>query len=142
MEVLGEIGGIFGAIVGIPAIFIAYFVEKEFISAIAQLMPVKDEDGSAPSSSDDTLKNKLSEIEKTSTLPDQLSPKDAQSLANEASRIKPMPDLPGLCSKSRGAILESQKKFFEEFDSKLDIGNIVGDQITFIRFANVFLSEQ
>ena len=139
MELLGEIGGIFGAIVGLPSIFISYFVEKQFISAIAQLMPVKDEDDT---SSNGTLKNKLTEIEKTSTLPEQLSLNDAQSLANEASRIKPMPDLPGLCNKSREVLLESQKKFYEEFDSKLDIGCIVGDQMSFIRFANVFLSEQ
>ena len=32
---LGEVGGLYGALVGFPAYFISYFVEKSFKSAIA-----------------------------------------------------------------------------------------------------------
>lgn len=35
MMLLGEIGGLYGAIVGIPAFFISYFVEISFMTAIA-----------------------------------------------------------------------------------------------------------
>ena len=44
MMLLGEIGGLYGAIVGIPSIFISYFVQLEFMGAIAKLTPVKKED--------------------------------------------------------------------------------------------------
>ena len=41
---LGELGGLYGALVGIPAYFISYFVEKSFASAIAKRAPVKKDD--------------------------------------------------------------------------------------------------
>ena len=42
---LGEVGGLYGAIVGFPAYFISCFVESSFKSAIAELAPVKKDDG-------------------------------------------------------------------------------------------------
>ena len=44
MMLLGELGGLYGAIVGIPSLFISYFVQLSFVSAIAQLTPVKKDD--------------------------------------------------------------------------------------------------
>ena len=44
LMLLGELGGLYGAIVGIPSIFISHFVQMQFMSAIAELMPVKRED--------------------------------------------------------------------------------------------------
>ena len=35
MMLLGELGGLYGAIVGIPSYFISYFVQMSFVSAIA-----------------------------------------------------------------------------------------------------------
>ena len=34
-----------------------------------------------------------------------------------------------------------QKHFFDEFDDRLDIKNIVNDQMNFARFTNVFLTK-
>ena len=107
MMVLGEIGGIYGAIVGIPSMFISYFVQKEFMRAVAKLMPIKDEQNSAPSAND-PLKDKLLELEKTSALPGKLDRSDAQRLADEASKIKTMPDVSGVCSKSSALLQEAQ----------------------------------
>ena len=44
MMLLGELGGLYGAIVGIPSYFISYFVQMSFVSAIAKLTPVKKDD--------------------------------------------------------------------------------------------------
>ena len=41
MMVLGELGGIYGAIVSIPSLFISYFVQNLFMSAVTDLMPAK-----------------------------------------------------------------------------------------------------
>ena len=41
MMVLGELGGIYGAIVSIPSFFISYFVQNLFISAITDFVPLK-----------------------------------------------------------------------------------------------------
>ena len=81
-------------------------------------------------------------------MPPKLSPEDAQALAFEASRIKKMPKVPfirRLCYSKRfcrnNKWIETQKNYFDEFDSKLDITNIANDQIDFARFTNVFLTE-
>ena len=41
MMVLGELGGIYGAIASIPSFFISYFIQNLFMSAVTQQMPVK-----------------------------------------------------------------------------------------------------
>ena len=41
LMVLGELGGIYGAIVSIPTLFISYFIQNLFISAVTDVMPVK-----------------------------------------------------------------------------------------------------
>ena len=41
MMVLGEIGGIYGAIASIPSFFISYFIQNMFMSAVTDLMPVR-----------------------------------------------------------------------------------------------------
>ena len=43
MMVLGEIGGIYGAIVSIPSFFISYFIQNLLMSAVTDLMPDKKE---------------------------------------------------------------------------------------------------
>ena len=81
-------------------------------------------------------------------MPPKLRREDAEALAFEASRIKKMPKVPfirqlcyskRLCRKDKW--IETQKHFFDEFDSKLDIKNIANDQMNFARFTNVFLTE-
>ena len=41
MMVLGELGGIYGAIVSVPSFFISYFVQNLFMSAVTSQMPTK-----------------------------------------------------------------------------------------------------
>ena len=41
---LGEVGGLYGAIVGIPSIFISNYISLMFMSAIVKLMPFKEND--------------------------------------------------------------------------------------------------
>ena len=41
LTLAGDIGGLFGAIAGIPAIFMTYFAERLFHMAIAELLPIK-----------------------------------------------------------------------------------------------------
>ena len=41
MMVLGELGGIFGAIVSIPSLFISHFIQNLFMSSVTDLMPGK-----------------------------------------------------------------------------------------------------
>ena len=67
MMLLGELGGLYGAIVGIPSYFISYLVQLSFMSSIAKLTPVKKEEdpdlefeGAAPK-----LKDRLIELEDT-----------------------------------------------------------------------------
>ena len=154
MMLLGELGGLYGAIVGIPSLFISYFVQLSFVSAIAQLAPMKKDDD--PDSGDEKpeagsipqLQDQLIRYEASDDMPPPLSQEDAEALALEASRIKKMPKVPFikrlcysrcLCRKDKW--IETQKLFFKEFDDKLDIKNIANDQMSFARFTNVFLSE-
>ena len=88
------------------------------------------------------------EYEASGDMPPTLSQQDAEELASEASRIKKMPKVPFLkrfcyskCLCKEDKWIKTQKHFFDEFDSRLDIKNIVNDQINFARFTNVFLSE-
>ena len=78
------------------------------------------------------------EYEASEGMPPTLSQRDAAALALEASRIKKMPKVPFmrrlcyskcLCRKDKW--IETQKHFFDEFDSKLDIKNIANDQMNF-----------
>ena len=39
---LGEIGGLYGAIVGFLSFFISYFIQLQFMGAIAKFIPVKE----------------------------------------------------------------------------------------------------
>ena len=41
LMLLGELGGIYGAIIGIPSLFISHLIRNLFISDVADLMPVK-----------------------------------------------------------------------------------------------------
>ena len=132
--VLGEIGGLYGAIVGIPSIFISYFVQLSYMSAISKLIPVKKENDSDLLAEAPSFKDKLIELETTSDMPLTLSQEHAKSLAKEASKLKLMPSVPltkilcyfeRFCKRNRW--IETQKHFFEEFESKLDIESIVRD---------------
>ena len=71
--VLGEIGGLYGAIVGIPSIFISYFVQLSYMSAISKLIPVKKENDSDLLAEAPSFKDKLIELETTSDMPPTLS---------------------------------------------------------------------
>ena len=63
MMLLGELGGLYSVIVGIPSFFISYFVELQFMSAIAAQMPVKrEEDSSDLQQNAPQLKYKLIEL--------------------------------------------------------------------------------
>ena len=88
------------------------------------------------------------EYEACKDMPPTLSQGDAEALALEASRINKMPKVPvfkrmcyckRFCKKDKW--IETQNHYFDEFDSRLDIENIVNDQINFARFTDVFLSE-
>ena len=43
MMILGELGGIYGALVGIPSFFISRYIEHQFISSFVAQTPIKDE---------------------------------------------------------------------------------------------------
>ena len=38
---LGEVGGLYGALVGFPAIFLSYYAQYAFMSAVISTMPQK-----------------------------------------------------------------------------------------------------
>ena len=150
MMLLGELGGLYSAIVGIPSFFISYFVQLQFMSAIAAQMPVKkhEEDGSddlqpiAPQ-----LKDQLIELKNKQEMPKELSAADSESLALEAARITKMPQVPffrRLCYHAHfckmDARIEMYKHVFEEFEKKLDVESIANDQMSLARFTNAFLS--
>ena len=71
MTLLGDIGGLYGAIVSIPSLFISRIIERLFTRAFFSLMPVKKE---ASPNSQNSLKEKLFKKEiaagKTLTLED------------------------------------------------------------------------
>ena len=69
MMILGELGGVYGAIVGLPSIFISYIVQLQFMSAIAEFMHVKREDDSVLEPVAPELRDRLIEIENTSEMP-------------------------------------------------------------------------
>ena len=107
---------------------------------------LKEERAEAASTSQ--LQYKLMEYEASEDMPPTLNQEDAEELAFEASRIKKMPIVPffkRLCFSKRfckeDKWIETQRVFFDEFDSRLDIENIVNDQMNFARFTNVFLTE-
>ena len=89
------------------------------------------------------------EYEACKDMPPTLSRGDAEALALEASKIKKMPIVPAFkrmfycckCFCKEDKWIETQDHYFDDFDSRLDIENIVNDQINFARFTNVFLSE-
>lgn len=54
IELLGEVGGLFGAISGIPALLIAPIVENLFVGAVAQRLVFKEE---SPSQESNALKS-------------------------------------------------------------------------------------
>ena len=43
MMILGELGGIYSAIVSIPSFLISYFVQNMFMNAVTEVMPLKEE---------------------------------------------------------------------------------------------------
>ena len=69
MMILGELGGVYGAIVGLPSIFISYIVQLQFMSAIAEFMPVKREADSVLDPVAPDLRDQLIELELTSDMP-------------------------------------------------------------------------
>ena len=81
MMILGELGGVYSAIVGLPSIFISYIVQLQFMSAIAEFMPVKREADSVLDPVAPDLRDQLIELENTSDMPKTLSFDDAESLA-------------------------------------------------------------
>ena len=56
---IGEIGGLYGAIVGLPSIFISYFVQQQFISEVAKMSYVKEEVNLEPSVAEDRLRDRI-----------------------------------------------------------------------------------
>ena len=61
MMVLGELGGIFGAIVSIPSLFISHFIQNLFMSSVTDLMPGKQKSDLYQESS---IKDKIAEFQK------------------------------------------------------------------------------
>ena len=84
MMLLGELGGLYGAIVGISSCFISYFIQLQYMSAVTKFMSVKE---NYDSNSTRQLKNRLS----ASETPFALTSQDVKVLAEEASRINTMP---------------------------------------------------
>ena len=56
MTLLGDIGGLYGAIVSIPSFFISRIIERLFTRSVLNLMPVKEE---ASPDDKNSLKEKL-----------------------------------------------------------------------------------
>lgn len=59
MMILGELGGIYSAIVSIPSFFISYFVQNMFMNAVTEVMPLKEESSLYH---DNTIIDKLGKI--------------------------------------------------------------------------------
>ena len=83
MMLLGELGGLYGALVGIPSYFISSFVQISFMSAVAQLAPVKKEENpDTPESITEVgaptqLRDQLAEFEASKDMPPTLTQDDA-----------------------------------------------------------------
>ena len=124
---LGELGGLLEVIVHIPPIFISYLVQLQFMSAVADLMPVKKKDDSILQPIASGIREQLIELENTQEMPTMLSADDAESLALEASKITKMPKVPLVkklyqkCFCKTDRWIETQKHVFNEFESKLDV---------------------
>ena len=84
MMVLGELGGIYGAIVSIPSFFISHFIQNLFRSAVTDVMPVKPRINIY---SNNSVQSKL----KTNGDPVVLGAEEVQDLALEAQQIGPRP---------------------------------------------------
>ena len=63
--ILGELGGIYGALIGIPSFFISRYIEYLFISSVVDRTPIKDE-SQEHSEVKDALKMKLASEDTTS----------------------------------------------------------------------------
>ena len=81
MMLLGELGGLYGAIIGIPSYFISYFTANLFKSALTGLVPLKN---SSSSDSAQYIQQKLS------CESNYLTREDVERLANEALKFEKM----------------------------------------------------
>ena len=92
MMVLGELGGIYGAIVSIPSFFISYFVQNLFMSAVTDRMPAKQKSSTYQ---ENPIKEKLAKKDHESQCEGKLvlDAPEIQNLEFEAKKIQERPKL-------------------------------------------------
>ena len=142
---LGELGGLFEAIKSIPSFIISYFIQLQFMGAVAKFIPVK-EDTSRQAPKE--LRDRLA----AQGAPYTLTSNDVTALAQEALKIKMMSAVSfmhnvccccsGCWAKKKRKHLKMQERFYQEFEAKLDIRNIARDSTSFARFADIFLTKE
>lgn len=130
MTFLGELGGAYAIISALPPLFISTIVEKLFKNQVARMMPVKRDPSVENRRHNLGLLNKFRKAE-IGHARSSLSMRDVQHMLEEALRFEYLAQLSTwklVCQKCccrRDEQAKMQEDFYEEFESKLDVWNLV-----------------
>lgn len=147
---LGEIGGLFGAISGIPALLISRFVELSFEGAVSRKFVTKQElHQPAPKNRESNYRHTISEQAAKYDYSYELTAADVKRLALEADRLVKMAQVSFIsqlynwfcpCLGKEAKRRRLQRAIYNDFESRLDVKRIVGGQLDHLRLVNILLN--
>lgn len=142
MQLIGDVGGLYGAIVVIPSLFVSYFAERSFMRAVTKELPTKGDLKKGITTN--SLQQKLASKQVNDG--DVLTSEDVNCLIDEANSLKKtkVPKFRNLtyvkwiCKRDK--LMRFQKRLFDKFDDRLDIQRIISMQLNLLALVHVLLS--